>query len=173
VEPGARIALRLPILALATIGFFGAGVWLWRPLPCRLETTARFLLSSGGCLLLVGACGLYLWGLRSLGAMFAPSSGFGVRLHAGHRLIEAGPYAIVRHPMYLAVMLAGGGSLMLYQTWATLGLAILMLGLVVRARREERVLERELGATWRAYATRVPPWLPRARATRPPGSKVH
>ncbi len=71
--------------------------------------------------------------------------------------------------MYLAVMLAGWGSLMLYRTWATLVLAILMLGLVVRARREEHALEQELGATWRDYAARVPAWFPGLRRQHPPG----
>jgi len=163
VEPGARIALRLPVLAVATIGFIGAGVWLWLPLPFNLGANARLVLDALGWLVLAGACTLYLWGLRTLSAMFAPSSGFGVRLHAGHRLIEAGPYAVVRHPMYLAVMAAALGSLFLYRTWATLAFAVMMLGLAVRARREERVLAQEFGQEWRNYAARVPAWLPRMR----------
>ena len=176
VEPGARIALRLPILAVATLGFIGAGIWLWRPLPCPIGigTNMPLLLAAIGLLVLAGACILYLWGLRSLGAMFAPSSGFGVRLHVGHRLIDAGPYAVVRHPMYLAVMLAALGSLSLYRTWATLAFAVMMLGLVVRARREERVLAQELGEEWRKYAARVPAWLPRLRRENPSmGPKSH
>jgi protein-S-isoprenylcysteine O-methyltransferase Ste14 len=58
-------------------------------------------------------------------------------------------------------MLAAWGSLLLYQTWASLGFAVMMLGLVVRARREERVLEDEFGNQWREFAARVPAWLPR------------
>ncbi len=163
VEPGARIVLRLPLLLVSTLGFFVAGVWLWRPLPIRLEPGLQILLSAGGITLLSGGCGLCLWGLRSLGQMFAPSSGFGVRLNAGHRLIVSGPYARVRHPMYLAVNIAALGSVLLYRTWATLAFAVLMLGLVVRARREEYVLAQEFGQEWREYAARVPAWLPRLR----------
>lgn len=160
-EPGARLALRAPILVAATLAFVALAAWLWRPLPCTLPTAWRTLLLILGCVLLVGGCLLYLWGLRTLGTMFAPSSGFGVRLHAGHRLIVSGPYAFVRHPMYLAVVLAAWGSLLLYQTWASLGFAVMMLGLVVRARREERVLEDEFVDRWREYAGRVPGWIPR------------
>jgi len=162
-EPGARLALRAPILLAATLAFVALAAWLWRPLACTLPTAWHTLLLILGCVLLVGGCLLYLWGLRTLGTMFAPSSGFGVRLHAGHRLIVSGPYAFVRHPMYLAVMLAAWGSLLLYQTWASLGFAVMMLGLVVRARREERVLAQEFGQGWREYAARVPAWLPRPR----------
>ena len=69
----------------------------------------------------------------------------------------------MRHPMYLAVMIAALGSLLLYRTWAALAFAVLMLGLVVRARREERVLAQEFGQEWQEYAARVPAWLPRMR----------
>jgi len=168
VEPGARIALRPSLLLLATLSFFAFGVWLWRPIPVQLEPALQVLSFAGGILLLSGGCSLYLWGLRSLGQMFAPSSGFGVRLNAGHRLIVSGPYARVRHPMYLAVMIAALGSMLLYRTWATLAFAVLMLGLVVRARREERVLAQEYGQEWREYAARVPAWLPRLRLEPPP-----
>jgi protein-S-isoprenylcysteine O-methyltransferase Ste14 len=113
--------------------------------------------------LLVRGCLLYLRGLRSLGAMFSPLSGFGVALFTGDQLITAGPYALVRHPMYLGVMLAAWGSLLLYRTRAVLGFSLLMFGLAARARREERVLSEAFGEAWRAYAARVPPWFPRLR----------
>jgi len=167
VEPGARIVLRLPLLLVATLGFFVAGVWLWRPIPVPLGLGLSTLSSCAGIILLSAGCSLYLWGLRSLGSMFGPSSGFGVRLSAGHRLIDSGPYARVRHPMYLAVMIAALGSLLLYRTWATLAFAVIMLGLVVRARREERVLAQEFGQEWRVYAARVPAWIPRLRRDPP------
>jgi isoprenylcysteine carboxyl methyltransferase (ICMT) family protein YpbQ len=163
VEAGARLILRLPILTAATIAFLAAGIWLWHPLPLRLSEWAQLVATVLGGLLLVGGCVLYLWGLRALGVMFGPSSGFGVALHAAHRLIEAGPYAFVRHPMYLAVMIAASGSLMLYRTWSTLAFAILMLGLIFRARREDRVLGDEFGEAWRDYAARVPGWIPHLR----------
>jgi protein-S-isoprenylcysteine O-methyltransferase Ste14 len=156
---GARF-LRTPLLALATLLFAVGMVWLWRPLPLALPGAVRIASLALGALLYFPSLGLYLWGLRTLGAMFAPSSGFGVRLHAGHRLITAGPYAFVRHPMYLAVIIAGIGGLLLYRTWAMLLFAAAMFGLTVRARREERALAAEFGADWEAYRRCVPAWLP-------------
>jgi protein-S-isoprenylcysteine O-methyltransferase Ste14 len=102
--------------------------------------------------------------------MFGPSSGFGVRLQVAHRLITAGPYAHIRHPMYLAVIGAGIGSFLLYRTWATLGFAIIMLGLVVRARREEKVLAEEFGPEWKLYTSRAPAWFPQLWGKRKNGT---
>lgn len=160
-EGRAGLLLRLPLLVAATMAFFTAGAWLWIPIPLRPGDPARWTLAVLGELLIVGGCLLYLWGLRTLGAMFSPSSGFGVVLFAGHRLITAGPYAFVRHPMYLGVMIAAWGSLLLYRTWAVLAFSIIMFGLAVRARREEWVLSDEFGEAWREYAARVPAWIPR------------
>ena len=160
-EAGARFALRAPALLVATLLFVLVGALLWRPLPLQVGPWLRVLLLAFGSVLLFGGLGLYLWGMRSLGAMFGPSSGFGVRLQAAHRLITTGPYAHVRHPMYLAVIASAIGTLLLYRTWAALGFATIMAGLVVRARREERVLAQEFGPEWEAYAAHVPPGFPR------------
>lgn len=162
-EAGARFALRVPVLLVATLLFVLVGALLWRPLPLQVGPWLRVLLLAFGSILLFGGLGLYLWGMRSLNTMFGPSSGFGVRLQTAHRLITTGPYAHVRHPMYLAVIASAIGSLLLYRTWAALGFAITMLGLAVRARREERVLAQEFGPEWEAYTAQVPPWLPRLR----------
>ncbi len=158
--PTARL-LRWPVLALATVLYFGVLLLLWRPLPIEMSSTSRTIVVLLGAAIYFPSLALYLWGLSSLGAMFGAASGFGVRLRAGHQLVSRGPFAIVRHPMYLAVVLSGIGALLIYRTWATLFFATNMLGLIVRARREERTLEAEFGDEWREYARRVPAILPR------------
>lgn len=160
--PGARF-LRVPLLILATLLFAAAMAWLWRPLPLALPAVVRRTRLALGALVDFPSLGIYLWGLRTLGTMFGPSIGFGVRLQAGHRLITDGPYALVRHPMYLAVITAGIGGLLLYRAWAMLLFAGAMFGLTVRAHREEEMLAAEFGAAWEAYCRRVPAWLPPLR----------
>jgi len=160
-EPGARLALRAPVLLVATALFIAAGVLLWRPLPIQPPPWLRFLMLSVAAPLFFGGLALYLWGMRSLGRMFGPSSDFGVRLHAKHWLVTTGPYAHVRHPMYLGVICTAIGTLLLYRTWASLGFAVIMFELALRAGREESVLAQEFGDEWEGYASRVPPWLPR------------
>lgn len=160
-EGGAHWVLRTPVLLFMTVAFVLMGALLWRPITLDLSLAARAILLVVGTPIFLGGLGLYLWGLRTLGRMFGPSSGFGVRLHAGHRLITSNPYAYVRHPMYLGVIAAAFGSLLIYRTWTMLAFSIMMLGTVFRAKREERILAQEFGAAWEAYASAVPAWLPR------------
>ena len=160
-ERGARFALRVPYILLGTFLFLIIGALLWRPLPIGDPTWSAAILLLLGSLLFFGGLILYLWGMRTLGQMFGPSTGFAVRLQVEHRLIVSGPYAHVRHPMYLAVIATSFGSLLLYWTWATLLFAVAMLGLIARARREDRVLSVEFGPEWQTYASNVPKWFPR------------
>jgi len=63
--------------------------------------------------------------------------------------------------MYVGLMLASVGGLLLYRTWTALWLVVQLPVLVVRAAREEEALAAEFGAAWEAYRDRVPGWLPR------------
>jgi protein-S-isoprenylcysteine O-methyltransferase Ste14 len=65
--------------------------------------------------------------------------------------------------MYLGVLLAAAGALLIFRTWAMLLFAPLSLAVVLRAEREEELLAAEFGDAWRTYCTRVPKWLPKPR----------
>ena len=158
--PGARF-LRWPILAAATLLWIGIGVALWQPLPFILGTWERWAALAAGGALLFGGMALYWWGFRTLGEMFGAASGFGVRLYATHRLVTNGPYAVIRHPMYLGVIMAFAGSILVYRTWACVLYALMVVGLPVRARAEDRALAGAFGEEWERYRRRVPGWVPR------------
>ena len=156
-------ALRWPVYLLIGVPFFGLAFLLWRPLPLALAPSLQALALAPGALLYFPGLGLALWGRLVLGEMYNVSMAVGVQLHAGHRLIAAGPYAIVRHPMYVGIIMAAWGGLLLYRTWTCVFAAFVFLGLVVRASREERALAAEFGPEWDAYCRRVPGWFPRIR----------
>src|ERR1700716_1315696 len=83
----------------------------------------------------------------------------------GHRVIDTGPYGLVRHPIYTGLMAAilvtgvGVGTVT-----AILGAVLISLGMGLKARMEEGFLTNELGAgAYGPYCRRVPmlvPFLP-------------
>ncbi len=83
----------------------------------------------------------------------------------GHRVIDTGPYGLVRHPIYtglIAGMLATGVAV--GTVTAMLGAVLISLGMWQKARMEEGFLTHELGANaYGSYCRRVPmlvPFLP-------------
>jgi protein-S-isoprenylcysteine O-methyltransferase Ste14 len=73
----------------------------------------------------------------------------------GQKVIDTGPYAVVRHPMYLggAVFLIGC-ALVLGSWWGVLGALVLIAAIAWRSIGEERILLRELEG-YAAYRERI------------------
>jgi protein-S-isoprenylcysteine O-methyltransferase Ste14 len=71
------------------------------------------------------------------------------------RVIDTGPYAVVRHPMYAAAMLyLAGMPLLLGSLYGLLVVPVMIAGMAPRAVFEERLLKRELPG-YADYMTRV------------------
>jgi protein-S-isoprenylcysteine O-methyltransferase Ste14 len=78
-----------------------------------------------------------------------------VEVEPGQQVITTGPYAVVRHPMYAAVIpLYLFSPLALGSFWALLPAAFIPLVIIARIFNEEHVLSLEL-AEYRKYARRV------------------
>jgi len=163
---GFGVASRFGALAtylMAAIPYFAVWIVLWRPLPGTPSDPLRILaLIAGGALGMVGLV-LYLWGRLTLGAMYNVSSVLGSELYADHRLITAGPFRYVRHPMYCGIGLAAIGALMIYRTWAMVFAVAALPAFAIKARHEERLLAAEFGTRWKEYTEEVPAWWPLRR----------
>ena len=102
--------------------------------------------AGGFVLIVLGAC-LSLASLLTLGRRF------GVR-PALRGLATTGPYRLVRHPMYLAYVLADVGCNL--EEWNSGTVLLVIAGwvsLVYRIHAEERILARDIG--WSTYLTVV------------------
>jgi len=68
-----------------------------------------------------------------------------IEVEPGQQVITSGPYSIVRHPMYLGVLLMFlSAPLALGSYWAIIPALLIPPTLVARIRNEEKVLERDL-----------------------------
>ena len=153
--------LRSPVFYLITSLIYFAVCYLaWIPLPVELTPQVHLSLLIVGSLLFFPGMALILWARLTLGKNYFVSTGLGAQLFAGHQLVTAGPYAIVRHPMYLGIILAAWGSLPIYLTWTTLLFVMFSPALIVRARREEAALASEFGEQWQDYCLKVSAFIP-------------
>lgn len=101
--------------------------------------------------------GFSWWARITLGRFWARN----VSRKEDHRVIDTGPYALVRHPIYTGIILATISTALLKATliaWA--GVLVMTLGWYVKARLEERFLHAELGEAYDAYKARVPMLVP-------------
>ena len=90
-----------------------------------------------------------------------------------HRIVAEGPYRLVRHPIYTAIIMAAAALALVKATpLALIGLALLCWGYLTKARVEERFLAAELGpASYAAYRSRVPMLVPFTRGLLPARSR--
>lgn len=128
----------------------------------RLGATMLWHVGKDGAyaLAIVAIAGfLFTWWARlHLGRLWSAS----VTRKEGHRVVDTGPYALVRHPIYAGLILATLATAVAEATVPALaGAALIAAGLWVKAGTEERFLRTELGAdAYGAYRRRVPMLIP-------------
>ena len=103
-------------------------------------------------------CAFAWWARIHLGDLW---SGW-VTKKADHRVVDTGPYAIVRHPIYTGILLGVIATMIAKGTVLGLvGAVIIVAGMWMKARLEERFLREELGAdAYDSYRRRVPMLIP-------------
>jgi protein-S-isoprenylcysteine O-methyltransferase Ste14 len=153
---------RVSLLGIVIQGFGFATAWmvhrLWFspivPLPGLLQVIPDVLAVALSVLALFVA----LNSIRALGKEWS----FEARLVEGHRLVTAGPYGWVRHPIYAAMLGMLVATALVVSHWIGLLAAVTFfaIGTTIRIRSEERLLRNQFGEEFEAYARRVPAILP-------------
>ena len=153
VERATRARGVLAVLEIATLAVWLALRGRWRFLPEQDEGVAL----AGAVLALTGAL-LAAWAKARLGRFFSTQLG----VQSDHHLITTGPYAIVRHPIYLGVIDFLIGSALFWNDIALLGVALLFVAyFAVQLRVEERFFARHFGEAWQEYTAQTPALFPR------------
>jgi protein-S-isoprenylcysteine O-methyltransferase Ste14 len=84
-----------------------------------------------------------------------------VTLKEDHKLIRSGPYRMTRHPIYTGLILAMLGSAISHGTGdAFLGCVLVMIGFMLKLRREEKLMISQFGDEYRQFKREVPALIP-------------
>ena len=155
-EPGAdRLplrAIRLIAIAHLVVGALDAGRWHLAPVPDLVRAIALPIMVVSA-LLVVQA-------MRA-NRFFSPV--VRVQTERGHRVIDAGPYRMIRHPGYLGMIVSVACSGLALGSWLGFALALVYGALIFRRVFFEDAFLKTHLAGYTEYARRVPHRLiPRA-----------
>jgi protein-S-isoprenylcysteine O-methyltransferase Ste14 len=110
----------------------------------------KWLVWAGGVLVFVGALGTF-WCRRQMRDSWSAHT----VLVENHRLVDSGPYAVVRHPIYAFACLMTIGTVLVFPVWWNFIAGAGMITLYVfKLQFEERMLIRELDG-YREYRHQV------------------
>ena len=146
-----QVAMIILGLALCAAMFY----YLWIPL-FTIPAGAALVLDCIGLALYLAGCAFVLWARRTLGKMWGLSTSRNVKLRDDHQIIQDGPYAIVRNPMYFGWWVAMFGLILLYPVWMVLLMFLFsVMAFIGRARREDKALTERFGEAWTEYKKRT------------------
>lgn len=96
---------------------------------------------------------------RELGSQWR----FAASIGDGHKLIQSGPYAIIRHPLYVCFFALTVATGIVWTDPGVLPLALVLfaIGGWIRVKTEENFLRQTFGVDFDRYAMSVPAFLPR------------
>jgi len=138
----------------------GIGVSGFGPVRVELDPMSAKAIVEGLIVLalMLGSVWLFDASSRAMGKNWALVA----RTRADHVLVQTGPFAIVRHPIYVAMFgftiamaIAFGHARNL-----VVGFPIFALGTWLRVSHEERLLGTQFGAAYDDYAARVKRFVP-------------
>ncbi len=148
-----------------TLGVVLVPAWTYASpgVPDFPQSSAVQLLGLG---LWVLGMGLAAWAVRSLGRFTTVE----IQVAEGQRLVQEGPYARIRHPIYTANATAVLGLALLFLSPPLLILEVVIAVLAAyRGRLEDEFLQspQAFGEAYTAYARHTGRFLPRLRGSGP------
>ena len=111
-----------------------------------------------GVVCLAAAGFLAAWGLLSMGRQMSSQA----EVRPDTELVTGGAFGLVRHPLYLSILLLWSGGTLALISWVLALCTLLLVPLfVARSRLEEEILGRHFGPAYASYASGVPMLIPR------------
>jgi protein-S-isoprenylcysteine O-methyltransferase Ste14 len=164
---GSHAATRMLVVLWLRSAFFTlvlpGTVLIWVPLWLSGYTSGTLALGAarwiGVAPLIIGTTGL-LWCIWDFGRS---GKGTLAPVDPARFVVRTGLYRVVRNPMYLSVLTALAGEVLLFRSprllaWGAIAAIMFHLFVVVY---EEPTLQRQFGTDYEAYCRAVSRWLPR------------
>lgn len=144
-------------IALQAIGF---GVTGFGPIHFALPWSAPSSLICSTLVALLGgsAIAIFIAATRAMGKNWSVVA----RTRSDHQLVRSGPFAVVRHPIYLALFLYLLSFGIAFGHFGQLLVAtpFYLAGAIIRIRIEEKLLRAQFGDSHARYVREVPAFIP-------------
>jgi protein-S-isoprenylcysteine O-methyltransferase Ste14 len=119
--------------------------------------TRTAAIGAVAALITIGGLAFCVWARTVLGSNWSGS----ITFKQGHELIQRGPYAFVRHPIYSGLLLMGlGSAINSGRPRSFLFLATVLVALAIKAHFEEEVMTRHFPEVYPEYRRRVKALIP-------------
>jgi protein-S-isoprenylcysteine O-methyltransferase Ste14 len=137
------------IVSLVLVAFFASIVLAALDRRYRLSPVAPWATLLGNLLVVLSF--LFIFWVTTVNSYAASN----IRVEAGQRVIDTGPYAYVRHPMYAGAVWLFVGIPLALGSWRPIALMVVVVPVLLwRLLDEERILVRDLPG-YREYRQRV------------------
>jgi protein-S-isoprenylcysteine O-methyltransferase Ste14 len=155
VERGGFVGYRLVAVGLFCASLLAARLLDVSPNSELWHTTLPLGVATD--LIVLAGLGFTVWARVTLGRNWSVE----VTFKQDHELIESGPYAVARHPIYTGLILMALGTAINYGRPFGLFLFVAICGaLWWKARDEERIMTRHFPAEYSRYRARVHAIIP-------------
>jgi protein-S-isoprenylcysteine O-methyltransferase Ste14 len=159
-----KVQNREPLLArLLHVAYMVGGFLLLYTRDPRLAAlNRRFLpdlpwIAMLGALLTVVGVAFAIWARNHIGRNWSGQ----VTIRKDHELIRSGPYARIRHPIYTGMLVAvAGTAIAIGEYRAIVAFALIAIGFVIKAKREESLLSTEFGSSFDEHRRQTGFFLP-------------
>jgi protein-S-isoprenylcysteine O-methyltransferase len=149
------------LMALAAGAFLVLQPVLLPGLGLHIDARWGALLQLVGLILVAGALLLHAWSRLHLQHFYAER----VELQPEHRLVDSGPYAHMRHPLFTAYFMFVTGLLLINPAIPTMLVAVYVYWDFYRAAKQEEDLLGEQLPGYDRYMARTPRFVPKLRTS--------
>jgi protein-S-isoprenylcysteine O-methyltransferase Ste14 len=156
-DPAKKSRLSRAGVALQALGFAAAG---FGPVRFALPWSATSSIICAALVTLLGgsALAIFIASTRAMGRNWSVVA----RMRSDHQLVRSGPFAVVRHPIYLALFLYFLSFAIAFGHFGQLliALPVYCAGTFIRIREEEKLLRAQFGQDHARYVREVPAFIP-------------